>query len=79
MKEPPVGEALRYVYRETVGEPVPERLQSLIERLREQENKGKYGAAEARPCWEVGDWQITWTCRLWRAWKRFFPSFGPSP
>ena len=41
MKEPPVGEALRYVYRETVGEPVPERLQSLIERLREQENKGK--------------------------------------
>lgn len=39
MKEPPVGEALRKAYRDVAEEPVPERLQDLIRRLREQENK----------------------------------------
>ncbi|WP_147371902.1 NepR family anti-sigma factor [Henriciella algicola] len=39
MNEPPVGEALRKAYRDVAEEPVPERLQDLIRRLREQENK----------------------------------------
>ena len=39
MKEPPVGEALRKAYRDVAEEPLPERLQDLIRRLREQERK----------------------------------------
>ena len=41
MKERPIGEALRNVYRDTLNEPVPPKLQDLINRLREEERKKK--------------------------------------
>jgi len=37
MSEKPVGEALREIYSDVLGEPVPDRLQKLIQKLREQE------------------------------------------
>ena len=39
MKEKPVGEALRNTYRDVLNEPVPDKLQDLIKKLREEERK----------------------------------------
>lgn len=39
IKEQPVGEALRNAYRQTLEEPLPPKLQKLIQKLREEERK----------------------------------------
>ncbi|MEM5518370.1 NepR family anti-sigma factor [Henriciella sp. AS95] len=39
LKEKPVGEALRSTFRDVLNEPVPDKLQDLINKLREEERK----------------------------------------
>lgn len=39
MKEKPIGEALRNAYRDVLTEPVPDKLQDLIKKLRDEERK----------------------------------------